>query len=80
MADLTKRGRPMDERTKKIRLRRLEYEIAQLENAIIKYEIDAMEAQAQIERLQESNDATRAAIEKKRDELAAAMKEETDDG
>lgn len=71
MADLTSRKKAVDERTLKIRHRRLQHDIHSMEGSIEKCEIDILEVEAQIERTLEQIEATKGRIEEKRLELQA---------
>ncbi len=70
MADLTSRKNAVDERSAKIRLRRMEHEVYSLKGSIGKFEIDILEAEASIERLHESIETTNTRISEKEAELA----------
>jgi uncharacterized protein YqgV (UPF0045/DUF77 family) len=69
MADLSTGGNPRDERAALIKRRRLAYEANAMQTTVEKYEIDILEAEANIERLKESISATIEKIEGKREEL-----------
>lgn len=75
MSDRTSRGRPVDERSEEIRRRRMKYEISALQNTVDKYEIDILEAEANIERMKDAIVATQERIQEKREELEEASRE-----
>ena len=65
MADLTPSGSPVDELARKIKQRMFDYEIHGMRVTIEKYEIDIMNAENNIIRLQESIEATKIRITEK---------------
>lgn len=75
MADRTPLGRPIDERADIIQQKRTLHQIHALENTVEKYEIDILEAEANIARQRESIEATETRIQEMRDNLAEKEKE-----
>ena len=71
MADITPGGRPVgDDRAGIIQQKRTLHQIHALENTVEKYEIDILEAEANIARQRESIEATETRIQEMRDALA----------
>lgn len=76
MADVTLGGRPVgDARASIIQQKRTLHQIHALENTVEKYEIDILEAEANIARQRESIEATETRIQEMRDNLAEKEKE-----
>lgn len=69
MANLSPSGKPIDDRSWKIKLRRMEHDIRAMEQSIDKFEIDILEAEANVDRLHESIAATHDNVVTKRAEL-----------
>ena len=69
MADVTAGGKPVDARARKLRERNMLYEIQAKLTSIMRQENDILAAEINIERIQESIDATREHIQAKQAEL-----------
>ncbi len=72
MADLSTRRNPVDARQVQIRLRRMKHEANAMRVSVEKFEIDILEAEANIGRLHESINATNDRICDKEAELVVA--------
>jgi len=69
MANMTAGGKPIDARSQLVKQKRVEYEIDALRNSIKKQQIDILEAELNIERMQESIEGTEKRIQVKQVEL-----------
>lgn len=74
MADVTRSGKPSDERSKQLKLRRLQHEIHALEVSAERSDLSILEAEMNIERMRETITATQETIAVKQTELEALKK------